>query len=127
MKRGRPEKLHPETKEAIIRSLTIGATYRDACEAAGVSYQTMLNWMAKGEKATSGIYYDFFDSVRKAQARARLGYLTTIAKAANEGDWRAALEYLKRRDRETWGDSVDVTSGGEKLKIVNVGIDPDKI
>jgi hypothetical protein len=44
-----------------------------------------------------------------------LKYLSTIAKAAKDGDWRAALEYLKRRDRANWGDNVDVTSGNEKL------------
>jgi predicted transcriptional regulator len=113
---GRPSKLHPEITAAIIQSLKIGATYRDAAEAAGIAYQTFLNWMAKGESAKSGNFKEFFDQVRRAESRARLNFTAVIAKSANDGDWRAALEFLKRRDRANWGDysrqdiaNIDVT------------------
>ena len=127
---GRPTKLTPETSAAIIRALAIGATYKDAAEAAGVDYTTFNNWMKRGEKAKSGQYFKFFNLVRRTQAEARNHYLSVIAKAANDGDWRAALEYLKRRDRATWGDNVDVTSKGEPIRIESVkigGLDVDKI
>ena len=118
-KRGRPDKFHQEIKDAILRYLSIGATYKDAAEGSGISYETLLNWLTKGREATSGNYYEFFQSVRKAEAQARLNYLTTIAQAASKGDWKAAEAYLKRRDRANWGDNVDVTSGGDKItKIV---------
>lgn len=102
--RGRPIKLHPEIIDAITQSLSIGATYRDAAEVAGIAYQTFLNWMAQGEVAKSGIFRDLFDRVRQAEAEARLNFTGVIAKSANDGDWRAALEFLKRRDRVNWGD-----------------------
>ena len=113
----RPTKLTPETSEAILTALSIGATYKDAAEAAGVEYATFNNWMQTGEQAKSGKFFEFFYAVRQTEARARLKYLSQIAKAS-EKDWRAALEYLKRRDRPNWGDNVDVTSGGEKMEIV---------
>ena len=116
-KRGRPDKFHQEIKDAILRYLSIGATYKDAAEGSGISYETLLNWLTKGREATSGNYYEFFQSVRKAEAQARLNYLTTIAQAASKGDWKAAEAYLKRRDRANWGDTVDVTSGGNVLTV----------
>jgi hypothetical protein len=112
----RPTKLTPETSQAILDALAIGATYKDAAEAAGVAYDTFNNWMQMGESAKSGQFFEFFQSVRQAQADARLKYLSTIAKAAKDGDWRAALEYLKRRDRANWGDNLDLTSKGEEIK-----------
>ena len=116
-KRGRPDKFHQEIKDAILRYLSIGATYKDAAEGSGISYETLLNWLTKGREATSGNYYEFFQAVRKAEAQARLNYLTTIAQAASKGDWKAAEAYLKRRDRANWGDNVDVTSGGNALTV----------
>ena len=111
----RPTKLTPETSKAIVDALAVGATYRDAAESAGVAYQTFLNWMQAGEAAKRGIYFEFFDQVRRAEAAARLNFTKVITKAAADGDWRAAEAFLKRRDRATWGDNVDLTSGGEKL------------
>ena len=114
----RPTKLTPETQDAIIKALSIGATYKDAAEAAGVWYTTFLGWMKQGEEAKSGKFYEFYELVKRTEAAARNNYLATIAKAANDGDWRAALEYLKRRDRANWGDNVDVTSKDKPLQIV---------
>jgi hypothetical protein len=111
----RPTKLTEETSAAIVKALAIGATRKDAAGAAGVDYRTFLNWMEAGQQARSGAFFQFFQACTQAEHKARLNYLSVIAKAANEGDWRAALEYLKRRDRETWGDNMDVTSGGKDI------------
>ena len=111
----RPSKLNPETHAAIVKSLAIGATRKDAAGAAGVVYTTFLDWMAAGEKATKGPFHEFYNACSKAEHTARLNFTSVIAKAAQEGDWRAALEYLKRRDPDNWRDNVDVTSGGEKI------------
>ncbi len=122
----RPTKFSSEVQDAIIKALSLGATYKDAAEAAGISYDTFNEWMKVGRSAKSGKFYQFFKSVRRAEAMARLKYLSVIAEAAQNGDWRAALEFLKRRDRTNWGDNVDVTSGGERvpvriIEIVGVG------
>lgn len=112
---GRPTKFTPEVRETIIKAIGIGATYKDAAEAAGVDYNTFNEWMKRGDLQKTGDYREFNEAVHIAEAAARLKYLSTIADAARNGDWRAALEYLKRRDRQTWGDNVDVTSGGKAL------------
>ena len=112
----RPSKFTPEITETIIKALQIGATYKDAAEAAGVDYDTYNEWIKAGKAAKSGRFYEFSEAVRKAEAQARLNYLSTIAQAAAKGDWKAAEAFLKRRDRANWGDNVDVTTGGETIK-----------
>ena len=120
----RPSKLTPQTTEVILAALGIGATYKDASEAAGVDYMTFNNWMKLGAEAKSGKFLEFFEAVRRTEAEAAMKYLGTLADAARKGDWKAALEWLKRRRRADWGDNVDFTSGGEKVKAY-VGWSPD--
>lgn len=116
----RPSKFTPEVTETIIKALQIGATYKDAAEAAGVDYDTYNEWVKAGKAAKSGRFYEFSEAVRKAEAQARLNYLSTIAQAAAKGDWKAAEAFLKRRDRANWGDAVDVTTGGDKITKIQV-------
>lgn len=118
---GRPTKLTPETHRLIVDALEIGATRKDAAGAAGVTYETFLNWMKRGEESKRGRFFDFFNAASRAECKARLSYLKVIKRASDTGDWRAALEVLKRRDRENWGDGVDITSGDEPL-VIKVGV-----
>ena len=45
----------------------------------------------------------------------------------NQGNIEVSKWWLSRRRRNRYGESVDVTSGGEKIQIVKVGIDIDKL
>jgi len=129
----RPTKLTPEVHKEIVNAISIGATYKNAVGAAGISYVTFLTWLEIGKKTQEGElkktktnkkYLEFFKSVEKAKHTAFLRYTKTIAKAANSGNWRAAESFLKRRDPENWGDKskTDITSGGEKI-IVTINSD----
>ena len=118
----RPTKFIPEITDTILQALKIGATYKDAAEAAGVAFNTFNEWIKRGEEGHKP-FNAFYESVRKAEAQSRLNYLTTIAQAAAKGDWKAAEAYLKRRDRANWGDAVDVTSGNAPIVITIKGFD----
>ena len=118
----RPTKFVPEITDTILQAVKIGATYKDAAEAAGVAFNTFNEWIKRGEEGHKP-FNAFYESVRKAEAQARLNYLTTIAQAAAKGDWKAAEAYLKRRDRANWGDAVDVTSGNAPIVITIKGFD----
>ena len=120
----RPTKLTPAVHKEIVDAIAIGATYKNAVGAAGISYVTFLDWLERGRKIQDGEtrksksntkYLEFLKSVEKAKHTAFLRYTSTIAKAANSGDWRAAESFLKRRDPENWGDKKDITSGGERI------------
>jgi hypothetical protein len=117
----RPTKLNPDTHKAIVDALAIGATRKDAAHAAGVDYQTFLNWMKQGEEAKRGAFFEFFGEVTKAEADVRLKFTATFAKAAQGGDWRAAERYLRMRDPENWIERQEITGkdgGGITLKVV---------
>lgn len=113
----RPTKLTQEVSDQICEALEIGATRTDAVLSSGVSYPTFLSWIERGRNAKrkNDIYLEFLKRVELSEAKARLKFTKTIYKAADEGDWRAAEAYLKRRDRTHWGDVVDVLSGGKPI------------
>ncbi len=114
----RPTKLTPEVHAAIVEMILHGSTKKDAAEAAGVHYDTFNNWMLSGQAAKKGIYFEFFEAIRRAEAQCSVNYDRVIQTAAAKGDWKAALEWKRRRRREDWGDNVDVTTGGEKVKVI---------
>lgn len=96
----RPTKRTPENEKKICDLLRAGNTRKCAVEASGIDYQTFSNWI----HANSG----FSAAVSRAESEAEALHVTTIMKAAREGDWRASESWLKRRRRTEWGDSIDV-------------------
>lgn len=115
MPRGRPTKLTPESQKRICDALRIGSTYELAAQYGGVDYRTFLNWMQRGETASSGIYFQFFQEVKKAEADGAMKWLALIDKAAVEdGQWQAAAWKLERRYPRDYGRSVqEVQHSGE--------------
>lgn len=116
---GRPTKLSPQLRERLLQLIRAGCTRRDACLAVGVADRTLAAWLERGrddrEAGLRTMYAEFVAGIEQGEAEARAKLTAVIVKAAADGDWRAALEYLKRRDRQNWGDGLDFTSGGEKL------------
>lgn len=121
----RPSKLTHEAQTAIVDAILHGCTYKDAAEAAGVWYTTFNGWMEKGREAKSGQYHEFYEAVSAANAQCAANFTRIIQTAAAKGDWKAALEWLRRRRRDEWGDNVDITTNGEKIKGY-VGFSPDQ-
>lgn len=113
----RPSKLTPESHAVIVDAILHGSTYKDAAESAGVDYNTFNEWMKKGAEAKSGTYREFNEAVSIANAECAKNMVRVIQSAAAKGDWKAALEWLKRRRRSDWGDNVDVTSAGQALTV----------
>jgi hypothetical protein len=109
----RPSKLNPEISAMICKALEGGATRPDAAEFAHVCSQTFYGWIAKGEKQKSGPFREFLDNVKHSEAKCRVMMANVIARAANDGDWRAAEAYLKRRDRANWGDQMQLEHSGD--------------
>ena len=120
----RPSKFTDDRVASIIAALEIGATRKDAALSAGVDYTTFLRWMQKGEAAKSGMFYEFYHAASAAEGEARLKFTTTIAQAAAKGDWRAAMEYLSRRDRDNWSKRTEIdakVSGGSWSEFLKDG------
>ena len=58
-------------------------------------------WMKRGEKAKSGIYREFYEALKRAEADAEVHAVAVVRKAMTKG-WRAAFQYLERRHPDRW-------------------------
>jgi hypothetical protein len=104
---GRPTLCSPAVVDKILAAVAIGSYWRPACEAAGVSYQAVREWIAKAERdRSSGItssYTEFTDKLERAQAEAEVSLARAVA--GTPDDWRAQAFILERRYRANWGKS----------------------
>jgi transposase-like protein len=97
----RPTKLTPEVKQRIVQAIRAGNYAEPSARSAGVSPATFYRWMKRGERESSGIYHDFHEEVRQAEAEAEVHAVAVIRKAMKD-DWRAAGHYLERRHPDRW-------------------------
>jgi hypothetical protein len=98
----RPTKLTAEVEERLVDAISVGATYKDACACAGISYQTFLNWQKRAEREDDERFVGFLDRIKRAQGQAALVLLAQIKEAAKR-DWRAAAWSLERRYPDSYG------------------------
>ena len=116
-------KLTPELIEKMIPSIEAGNYVETVCQAHGVHRTTYYKWIKKGEKAKSGIYRYFFDTVKLAEARAEQKLIE---------EWREKLkesptnykDFLERRYSERWGKKeTRIFEGGDKDKPIKVKVE----
>ncbi len=80
---GRKTKLTPERQEKILRCVRAGMSYKDATQSAGITPETLCRWLARG-KVESGLFHEFYESVRKALVHFELVHLENIDRSALE-------------------------------------------
>ena len=97
-KGGRPSLLTPEMTQQICSFIVAGAYDYASAEASGISRDTFMEWMRRGEdtdvRPHATKFADFADSVRLARANARVAAEITVRKA----DPKFWLTY-KHRDK----------------------------
>src|SRR5580658_5839288 len=99
---GRPTKLTPDIQEKILTVIKLGAYRTAACDFAGISPETLRNWMRRGENEGEGPYVEFAAAIKQAEASACLKALGTI-RTAMESQWQAAAWFLERKRPKEWG------------------------
>lgn len=104
---GRSTKLTPHASETICEHVRAGLYLKQAAAAVGIHPSTLHAWTAKGEQATRGIYREFRDSIKKAEADFEASCLARIQRAADDGTWTAAAWMLERRWPGRWGRRVE--------------------
>jgi hypothetical protein len=120
---GRPTKRTKERETLVIKAAAQGLSNRAAANLAGIGEATLRRWM--DADPTFG--------ARIAQARTNLEQKLArlIEAAAEQGDWRAAEAFLKRRYREDWTDSIQAEvsgpSGGPIVVQVDADATPDQV
>lgn len=93
----RPTKYGPEIEKRIIEALSAGASRRAAAQYAGIDETTLIHWMKR--------YSNFASAVIAAESRVEVSAIVAVRKAWMDGDWRAAIEFLKRRRSSEWGET----------------------
>lgn len=148
---GRPTKLTPEVQAVIIKALETGHYAEVAATLAGVDEKTYYNWLKAGSKTRAvEPYASFFQSVKKASAKAEDDALNRVHDGATGGmtspgpQWQSAMTFLERRFHARWGqrDALYEARGKQmradlektkaecetlkaKLKLLEAGQDPD--
>jgi hypothetical protein len=110
---GRKTKYTPETVDKLTQAIRLGATYKLACDYAGISQETFSQW--RNTKP------EFSDAVQKAEGTGVLLWLTKIEQAASEGNWQAAAWKLERRYPQDYGRRAVEISGPDGGAIVVKG------
>ncbi|MBT9141985.1 MAG: hypothetical protein DDT29_00378 [Dehalococcoidia bacterium] len=100
----RRHKLTPELQESICHKIKLGCTRKYAAIASGICESTFFSWMARGEKHHQGLFVEFLESIKKAEAEAIASYEVELRKLANKGNPTAIIFYLQNRASEVWKD-----------------------
>ena len=77
--------------------------------------------MNRGEAAKSGLHFEFFDAVKKAEADAEVGMVAVIKKASAD-TWTAAAWWLERRRFKDYGKKQYTEHAGKDGKPLEVKV-----
>lgn len=102
---GRKSKLTPAVQKTIVGHIRAGNYIEVAARAAGITDRTFYLWMEKGEASKSGIYYQFFQAIKDAEADAEAEMVASI-KRHGLTNWQATMTLLERRHPERWAKLV---------------------
>lgn len=106
MASGRLPSLTQEVSAAIVEAVRNGSTFKLAAETAGISERTMARWMSRGRKESDGVYWLFWQAVKKAHADLIAENVNLIRTAAKEPKhWTAAAWLAERLAPDQYGDS----------------------
>lgn len=100
-RKGNAFKFNPKVASTILKTLRLGNFRQTAAGAAGITYQTMMNWLKRGEKNETKALAKFAVDVVKAEEEAEAVMVGTILKAGQKA-WQANAWLLARRGHGRW-------------------------
>jgi hypothetical protein len=114
---GRKSKLNPEVRERLLKAISKGATYELACNYAGITYQTFLNWKERAAEDQSGAFFELFEDISKSEGEAAFKWLDLLDQHA-EADPKWAAWKLERRYPSSYGRTVQEHTGKDGGPII---------
>jgi hypothetical protein len=108
----RPTKLTHDVQQTLAFALGEGATVEHACEFAGIAPRTFYNWMERGEHGEEE-FVQFVQIATRARGRGVVTDLSTISKAVQAGDWRAAAWRLQHRYPQDYGAKLKIAGDAD--------------
>jgi len=123
----RDSKLTKQRQEEIAQAIENGKSMQSAARMAGVTPQTVYNWLDRGKDQDEGIYKECFERITHAKGHGEDKYFSTIWEMAKEeGDHRFLASLMKQRYPDSWGetdtgvdaDTIEVSSEVVRVKDV---------
>ena len=118
-KRGRKALLikQPGLKDQIIANVRAGNYVEIACQAVGISKQTLYNYQERGELGIEP-FKSFVDALKVAEAEAEIEGVADLRKGGKL--FLSSATFLERRYRARWGrnDNLIVSAGPVQLAII---------
>ncbi len=114
----RPPKVPTPEQTKALCALFQNSHYADtACAKVGINERTFYRWMEKGAKAKSGVFSQFCQAIKLAQAESEIIELSEIKNAAMGKDgqapsWQARAWILERRYPQKWGRKIRAEVSG---------------
>ena len=103
---GRPTKFTPEVADRIVEAVGHGLSYADVCRAGNVSERTFYRWKQRGQEATRGRFWQFWQRIEAAAAKRAIAYLEAID--------RSVLEPVTIRKTRVQGDAGRASQGDHR-------------
>lgn len=98
----RPTKLTPETQAKILLAIRAGNYLETACSFAGISYNVFRTWILRGQTEKTGIYHEFMEAVREAEAAIEVQLVGLWRQALPENP-AAISDFMGKRWPDRWG------------------------
>lgn len=107
--RGRPTKCTPDLIEKAEELMAEGHYAVTVARHLGIGQSTWYDWLTwADDPEKDDIYSEFSDAVARGEAEAEMKAVRNIQRAALDPDeWRANVEYLKRRFRDRWSEKQE--------------------
>jgi hypothetical protein len=120
---GRPSKLSYERQEQIAAELEAGKSLNSAARKAGVTPQTVYNWLDRGEvekqNGNENAHTEFLERITRAKGHGEDFYFNLALELAKEnGDHRFIASLMKQRYPDSWGD----TETGVEADTLNIQV-----
>jgi hypothetical protein len=106
-------KLTPETQQKLIQLLKLGTPQKYAAEASGIDEATFYQWIKLGRNKKEGKYYEFAESIKRANSEAMAIKLADLEKAAQKGNVSAITWFLEHRYPDVFGNKLQVEYTGK--------------
>lgn len=105
----RPTKLTPQLQDKIVQAVKAGNYAQIAAQYAGIGTTTFFRWMQQGAEEEKGIYREFREAIKVAEAEAEVRAVAIIQRQMPES-WQAAMTYLERKHPDRWKrrDELDI-------------------
>ena len=107
---GRPSKLSYERQEQIASDIEAGRSLTSAARKAGVTPQTVINWVDRGEAekeaGKENEFTEFFERITRAKGEGEEYYFSLALQLAKENeDHRFIASLMKQRYPDSWGET----------------------